>query len=142
MRSRALFPRLPVVPQQPSASATPLIERIEIANNQKETLLFCVASRPGGPFDGPGLREDSWPLRAAVPPAGPSFSGGGDGESQDDEPEQDDGDVEAPRLHHAPSPPEVEEVRERMRLTLAAAPPGRAARSAPPPLAGRPRPRA
>jgi outer membrane protein insertion porin family len=39
----------------------PLIERIEIANNQflqKETLLFYIASKPGEPFDERKLRED------------------------------------------------------------------------------------
>ena len=45
--------------QQPGP--VPVIERIEIANNQflqKETLLFYVASRPGDPFDERKLRED------------------------------------------------------------------------------------
>jgi outer membrane protein insertion porin family len=41
--------------------AAPLIERIEIANNQflqKETLLFYVSSKPGDPFDERKLRDD------------------------------------------------------------------------------------
>jgi len=45
--------------QEPAAA--PLIERIEIANNQflqKETLLFYISSKPGEPFDERKLRED------------------------------------------------------------------------------------
>jgi outer membrane protein insertion porin family len=45
--------------QEPQAA--PVIERIEIANNQflqRETLLFYVSSKPGEPYDERKLRED------------------------------------------------------------------------------------
>ena len=41
--------------------ASPLIERIEITNNQflqRETLLFYVSSKPGDPYDERKLRDD------------------------------------------------------------------------------------
>ncbi len=46
---------------QPQGAQAPVIERIEIANNQflqKETLLFYISSKPGDPFDERKLRED------------------------------------------------------------------------------------
>jgi hypothetical protein len=50
----ALVPLLPAQLQEPAPRpAAPLIERIEIANNQflqKDTLLFYVATKPGEPF--------------------------------------------------------------------------------------------
>ncbi len=55
-----LMPLLPL--QAPEQLETPpLIERIEIANNQflqKDTLLFYVSTKPGEPFDARKLRED------------------------------------------------------------------------------------
>ena len=49
----------PVLAQEPAQA--PVIERIEIANNQflqKETLLFYVSTKPGEPFDERKLRAD------------------------------------------------------------------------------------
>jgi outer membrane protein insertion porin family len=46
---------------QPQEGQGPLIERIEVANNQflqKETLLFYISSKPGDPFDERKLRDD------------------------------------------------------------------------------------
>jgi outer membrane protein insertion porin family len=62
-RASALAVLLPLVPlQAPQPPAQPpLVERIEIANNQflqRETLLFYVSSKPGEPYDERKLRED------------------------------------------------------------------------------------
>ncbi|HZN60313.1 MAG TPA: POTRA domain-containing protein, partial [Planctomycetota bacterium] len=57
----ALVPLFPLVPQEPQASAGPVIERIEVLNNQflqRETLLYYVSSKPGDPYDERKLRED------------------------------------------------------------------------------------
>jgi outer membrane protein insertion porin family len=55
-----LLPLVPLQAPQPPAQP-PLVERIEIANNQflqRETLLFYVSSKPGEPYDERKLRED------------------------------------------------------------------------------------
>ena len=57
----ALFvPLLPLPAQEPPAEG-PVIESIEILNNQylqKETLLFYISTKPGDPYDVRKLRED------------------------------------------------------------------------------------
>ena len=56
----ALVPLLPIQAPELQQSA-PVIERIEILNNQflqRETLLFYISSKPGEPFDERKLRED------------------------------------------------------------------------------------
>jgi outer membrane protein insertion porin family len=62
-RASALAVLMPLLPlQAPDQLETPpLIERIEIANNQflqKETLLFYISTKPGEPFDERKLRAD------------------------------------------------------------------------------------
>ena len=51
----------PALAQEPPAQPVPVIERIEILNNQflqRETLQFYISSKPGDPYDERKLRED------------------------------------------------------------------------------------
>jgi outer membrane protein insertion porin family len=55
-----LVPLSPAVAQEPPEEV-PVIERIEILNNQylqRETLLFYISTKPGDPYDERKLRED------------------------------------------------------------------------------------
>ena len=57
----ALVPLFPLAQQEPPASVLPVIERIEILNNQflqRETLQFYISTKPGEPYDERKLRED------------------------------------------------------------------------------------
>ncbi len=57
----ALFVPLSPFPAQEPPAEGPVIERIEILNNQylqKETLLFYISTKPGDPYDVRKLRED------------------------------------------------------------------------------------
>ena len=55
-----LVPLSPAVEQEPPEEV-PVIERIEILNNQylqRETLLFYISAKPGDPYDVKKLRAD------------------------------------------------------------------------------------
>ena len=48
-------------PQEPSATEAPLVERVEILNNQylqRETLLFYISTKAGDRYDERRLRDD------------------------------------------------------------------------------------